>query len=115
MNPSELDVWHRIDDDLCREAALVLEIIGRRWSSAILLALARGAERFTDITASVRDLSSRMLSVRLRELETAGLVDRVVTHTVPVSVRYQLTTQGKDLLTSLQPIAGYTGRWAQPR
>ncbi len=91
----------------------MLEIVGRRWSSAILLALARGAERFSDITASIRDLSGRMLAVRLRELEQAGLVDRVIIHTMPVSVRYALTTQGRDLLTSLQPIAGYSGRWAR--
>lgn len=90
----------------------MLEIVGKRWSSAILLALARGAERFSDITASIRDLSSRMLALRLRELEQAGLIDRVILHTMPVSVRYQLTAQGRDLLNSLQPIAGYAGRWA---
>lgn len=89
----------------------MLEIVGRRWSSAILLAIARGAARFTEITASVRDLSARMLSVRLRELEAAGLVDRAIIPTIPVAVRYQLTDQGRDLLASLQPIAGYTHRW----
>lgn len=89
----------------------MLEIVGRRWSSAILLAIARGAERFSDVTASVRDLSARMLAVRLRELEHGGLIDRVIIPTMPVSVRYQLTDQGRDLLASLQPIAGYAHRW----
>lgn len=89
----------------------MLEIVGKRWSSGILLAIGRGAERFGDITASVRDLSPRMLAVRLRELEHGGLVDRVVIPTMPVSVRYQLTAQGRDLLASLQPIAGYAHRW----
>jgi DNA-binding HxlR family transcriptional regulator len=100
-----------VDDDECRQAAEILEIVGKRWSSGILLAMARGAERFTDIVATVRDLSARMLAVRLRELEQAGLVDRVIIPTMPVSIRYQLTAQGRDLLTSLQPIAGYTHRW----
>lgn len=103
--------WHRVDDEECRRAAEVLEIVGKRWSSGILLAMARGAERFTDITATVRDLSARMLALRLRELERAGLVDRVIIPTMPVSIRYQLTPQGRDLLASLQPIAGYTQRW----
>jgi DNA-binding HxlR family transcriptional regulator len=52
-----------------------------------------------------------MLALRLRELEQAGLVDRVIVPTMPVSIRYQLTPQGRDLLTSLQPIAGYAHRW----
>jgi DNA-binding HxlR family transcriptional regulator len=103
--------WQRVDDEECRQAARVLEIVGKRWSSGILLAMARGAERFTDIAASVLDLSARMLALRLRELEQAGLVDRVIVPTMPVSIRYQLTPQGRDLLTSLQPIAGYAHRW----
>jgi DNA-binding HxlR family transcriptional regulator len=106
-----LDTWRRVDDDECRQAATVLEIIGRRWSSGILLAMVRGAERFTDITATVRGLSARMLSLRLRELEQAGLIDRVVLPTMPVSIRYQLTAQGRDLLASLHPVASYAGRW----
>jgi DNA-binding HxlR family transcriptional regulator len=107
----DLAEWQRIDDDECRQAAHVLEIVGKRWSSGILLAIARGADRFSTITESVLHLSTRMLAVRLRELEHAGLIDRVIIHTMPVSVRYQLTVQGRDLLTSLQPIAGYAHRW----
>lgn len=90
----------------------MLEIVGKRWSSGILLAVARGAHRFSEINDSVRDLSGRMLAVRLRELEAAGLVDRVVIPTMPVGVRYELSAQGRDLLASLQPIAGYASRWS---
>ncbi len=111
MTNADLAEWQRIDDEECLQAARVLEIVGKRWSSGILLAIARGAERFSDITATVRDLSSRMLAVRLRELEHARLVDRVIIPTMPVGVRYQLTDQGRDLLASLQPIAGYAHRW----
>ncbi len=113
MTDTDLSEWHRIDDEECRRAAQVLEIVGRRWSSAILLAIARGAERFGDITGSVRDLSARMLSARLRELEHGGLVDRVIIPTMPVGIRYRLTDQGRDLLASLQPIAGYAHRWKE--
>ncbi len=77
----------------------------------ILLAMARGAERFSDIRASVRGLSSRLLAARLRELEAAELIERVIVHTMPVTVRYRLSAQGRDLLASLQPITRYTGRW----
>ncbi len=111
MAITDLNEWHRIDDDECRVAAQVLEIVGRRWSSGILLAIGRGAERFNDITRSVRGLSARMLAARLRELEQAGLVARVIIPTMPVGVRYHLTDQGRDLLASLQPLAGYAHRW----
>lgn len=106
--------WQHIDDDECRVVSNVMEIVGRRWSSAILLALTRGAERFSEIEAVVIGLSSRMLSVRLRELEDAGLVERAVIPTTPVSVRYHLSPRGVDLMAALQPISGYAQRWERP-
>lgn len=100
-----------IDDEECRRIAGVMEIVGRRWSSGILLALGRGAERFSEIEHRVQGLSGRMLSVRLRELEAAGLIDRVVEPTTPVSIFYRLTARGVELLRSLQPMARYALRW----
>ena len=103
--------WEVIDDAECRRVAGIVEFLGRRWNSGIMLAVARGATRFTEIEASVRGLSARMLAVRLRELEHAGLVDRVVEPTTPVSVRYVLTPRGRDLLSALQPLVTYGQRW----
>ena len=88
-----------------------MEVVGQRWSPSILLALARGTERFTDVMAAVTGLSARMLAVRLKQLETARFVERTVVPTTPVSVRYRLTPRGVDLVTALQPIAGYVQRW----
>lgn len=106
--------WESIDDEECRRATTVVELVGRRWNSGIMLALTRGATRFGEIQASVEGLSSRMLAVRLRELEHLGLIDRVVEPTTPVSIRYQLTVRGQDLMTSLQALVAYTARW-EPR
>ena len=103
--------WVQVNEDECRHASRVLEIVGQRWSPSILLALARGAERFTDITAIVAGLSARMLTVRLKQLEAAELVERNVTPTTPVTVRYRLTPRGDDLIASLRPIAGHVQRW----
>ena len=88
-----------------------MEVVGRRWASGILLALGTGAERFTEIEHRVLGLSGRMLTVRLRDLEDAGLVVRLVEPTIPVSIRYRLSERGLDLLRSLQPLARYAGRW----
>ncbi|HEY0247989.1 MAG TPA: helix-turn-helix domain-containing protein [Gryllotalpicola sp.] len=103
--------WESIDDDECRRASSIVELIGRRWSSGIMLAVARGASRFSEILGMVRGLSDRMLALRLKELEHAGLIDRVVEPTTPVTVRYVLTPRGRDLLTSLQPLVRYGQRW----
>jgi DNA-binding HxlR family transcriptional regulator len=100
-----------IDDDQCRLATATLELVGRRWSGGILLALGRGATRFTEILRMVDGLSDRMLAARLRELEKALLVDRIVEPTTPVSIHYRLSAKGLDLLRAMQPIVQYSQRW----
>ncbi len=67
-------------------------------------------ERFTEIAASVTGISARMLTVRLKQLQDAGLVERTVVPTTPVSVRYRLSPRGADLVVALQPIADYVKR-----
>ncbi|WP_328821763.1 winged helix-turn-helix transcriptional regulator [Nesterenkonia haasae] len=104
----------RIDDEECRRLAGIMEIVGKRWSSGILLALGLGAERFTEIEHRVEGLSGRMLNVRLRELEAAGLLERHVEPTVPVTIRYKLSERGMELLKSMQPMAQYARRWEPP-
>lgn len=103
--------WETVDDEECRRATSNMEIVGRRWSSGILLAVGRGATRFSEIVATVQGLSDRMLAVRLKELEHGGLIDRTVEPTVPVTVRYRLSPRGRDLLASLQPLREYGRRW----
>ncbi|MBT0995263.1 helix-turn-helix transcriptional regulator [Cellulomonas sp. DKR-3] len=110
-----VEPWHLIDDDECRRASRVLELVGRRWSSSILFAIARGARRFGQVLASVAGLSDRMLAVRLKELERAELVVRLVEPTTPVSVRYELTPRGRELVEAMQPLVRYGQRWATGR
>jgi DNA-binding HxlR family transcriptional regulator len=103
--------WNRADEEECRHASQTLEIVGQRWSPSIILALARGADRFSDIAGVVVGLSARMLTLRLKQLEAAELVQRTVVPTTPVMVRYTLTPRGEDLVIALQPIAGHVRRW----
>ncbi|MBN9239014.1 MAG: hypothetical protein BGO97_04950 [Micrococcales bacterium 70-64] len=103
---------HHIDDDLCRRyLATSVELVGKRWSSGILLAIGTGATRFSEITAAVTGLSDRLLAQRAKELEQAGLVHREVIATTPVQVRYTLTASGRDLLEAMQPLAHWGERW----
>ena len=105
------NAWEHIDDDQCRLFQASLELIGRRWSSAILLAVARGARRFSEILTSVPGVSDRMLAQRLKELDAAGLLIRRVVPTMPVQVTYELTPEGRDLMASLQPLVRWGLRW----
>jgi DNA-binding HxlR family transcriptional regulator len=62
----------------------------------------------------VSGLSDRLLAQRVKELQTAGLLEREVIPTAPVQVRYHLTTRGADLMRALQPLGEWSQRWAQP-
>jgi DNA-binding HxlR family transcriptional regulator len=94
---------------VCPRYHRAIELIGRRWTGAILLALSNGAERFCALTAAVPGLSDRLLSERLKELEAEGIVRRTVLPTRPVSITYQLTEKGKALQTVMDAV----GQWAQ--
>jgi DNA-binding HxlR family transcriptional regulator len=87
------------------------ELIGRRWTGAIVRALADGAVRFGDLVAAVPGISDRMLSERLKELEAEGLVTRAVYPEHPVRIEYRLTTKGADLGAVMDAIAAWAHRW----
>lgn len=57
------------------------------------------------------DISDRILTARLRELETSGLVVREVIPSIPVQVRYGLTEAGSDLIRTLHPLVQWSQRW----
>ncbi|PJJ62066.1 winged helix-turn-helix transcriptional regulator [Compostimonas suwonensis] len=113
-HPARTDsTWEHIDDDQCRLFSDSLELVGKRWSSGILLAIARGASRFSEIVALVPGLSDRLLAQRLKELEAADLLERRVIATTPVQVRYRLSARGSDLMCSLQPLVTHGQRWVK--
>lgn len=87
-----------------------VELIGRRWTGAILFALADGGTlRFAEIKEAVPGMSDRLLSARLKELEDAGLVRREVRPGTHVRVSYELTRKGE----SLKPVMGNLRDWAR--
>lgn len=91
-----------------------LELIGRRWSGAIVRALLAGASRFGDIQQQVPGLSDRLLSERLRELEAEGIVERNVFPEMPVRIEYHLTQKGRELLSVVEAVDAWAQRWAEP-
>jgi DNA-binding HxlR family transcriptional regulator len=88
----------------------VLDMVGRRWSGAILVAAFRGARRFGDYLRAVAGISDRMLTLRLKELEALGLLRRDVVPSTPVQISYGLTDRGDQLLQALQPLFSWGGQ-----
>jgi DNA-binding HxlR family transcriptional regulator len=86
----------------------VLDRIGDKWSTLILGVLAEGAHRFSAVQRAIPDISKRMLTQTLRDLQRDGLIARAVFPTKPPSVEYRLTPLGE---TILEPLAVLV-RWA---
>ena len=90
-----------------------VELIGRRWTGAIVAVLmqAEGPMRFSAIAAAVPQLSDRLLSERVKELEARGVVERTVIAGPPVRVEYVLTPMGRSLAPALDELAAWARRW----
>ena len=89
-----------------------VELVGKRWSGAIIYVLLQGGcMRFSQIAHAVPELSDRLLSERLKELEARGIVERRVQEGSPVKVEYELTERGKDLHNALKELKAWGDRW----
>jgi DNA-binding HxlR family transcriptional regulator len=91
-----------------------VELIGRRWTGAILRVLLSGATRFSDVTAAIPGLSDRLLSERLKELEVEGIVTRTVYPQTPVRIEYALTPKGRALGDVVAAISQWAEAWIEP-
>ena len=88
-----------------------IELVGRRWTGAILRVLLDGALRFSEIAQSVPELSDRLLSERMKELEARGIVQRTVHSGPPVRVEYGLSRMGHELEPALSELQHWATRW----
>ena len=87
----------------------VLDRIGDKWTLLTLVALAARPHRFSELHRAIPDISKRMLTQTLRELERDGLVEREVFPTKPPSVRYDLAPLGRSVLAPLAALV----TWAE--
>src|SRR4051795_409764 len=88
-----------------------VELVGKRWTGAIVMVLLEGPARFSEIKECVPTLSDRLLSERLKELESEGLVERNVLEGIPVRVQYVLTDKGMALGPALGALKGWARDW----
>jgi DNA-binding HxlR family transcriptional regulator len=94
-----------------------IELIGKRWTGAIVGVLlnapaeGQGGLRFTEIAQAVPELSDRLLSERMKELEARGVVERTVLSGPPVHVEYRLTEMGRALGPALSELRDWAREW----
>lgn len=98
-------------EPVCPHYHAAVELIGRRWSGAILCALTGGPLRFAELAAVVPGVSDRLLSQRLKEFEAEGLVERSVEDGTPVRVTYRLTRKGAALEPAISELRSWARAW----
>ena len=99
-SPQVCDKFHRAS-----------ELIGRRWTGAILFVLLKETCRFATLRDAIPGITDRMLSERLQELEEEGLVVRTVVPETPVRVEYSVTKKGRELADAIDAISGWAEKW----
>ena len=96
---------------LCAKFHRAVELIGGRWTGAVIQLLLNGRMRFAELRSAIPDISDRMLSERLRELEAEGILARIVVPETPVRVEYELTEKGRALEHALAAVGRWAERW----
>ncbi len=96
--------------ECCPHLHRAVELIGKRWTGAIVYVMLeqRKPMRFSEVGQAVPELSDRLLSERMKELEARGIVERNVFAGSPVRVEYALTSRGRELAPALRELR----RWA---
>ena len=102
-----------MEPELCPRYHRAVELIGKRWTGAIVRTLMLGPKRFNELLSGIPGISDRVLTERLRELESERIVRREVHAESPVRVTYELTPPGRELGPALDEIARWAERWIE--
>jgi DNA-binding HxlR family transcriptional regulator len=102
---------HAHAPELCTRFHRASELIGRRWTGAIIFVLLRSRCRFATLREAIPEITDRMLSERLQELEDEGVLERTVLPAAPVRVEYALTRKGRALASAIDAITEWAHKW----
>jgi DNA-binding HxlR family transcriptional regulator len=104
-----------VSAEFCPYFQDAVELIGRRWCGPIARSLLGGPLRFSELERALPGISARALTQRLRELEEAGVVARLVEPASPVRVTYELTPKGRALEQVVEAIESWAHDWLEPQ
>lgn len=97
----------------CPYYAAATQTLSRRWAATVLRALITGPARFSEIASAIPDMTDKMLSQRLKDLEDEGLVERVLGSGRPARVQYRLTEKGRELGEVLLDLNRWALKWTE--
>lgn len=96
---------------MCPKYESAIDLLGKKWTGLIIHVLLGGPKRFKEIRAQIPDMSDKMLTDRMKELEALGVVKRSVYPDIPVRIEYDLTPKGKDLEPVIDSIKHWGDKW----
>ncbi len=97
----------------CQQYQHAIELIGKRWTGLVIMVLLDGPQRFGAIAEQLGGVSDRMLSERLKELESEGMIERRVYADTPVRIEYRLTPKGAALAPVIEAVQQWSRAWPQ--
>lgn len=103
-----------INQQICPRFEKAIEILSKRWTALIVYQLLNGPQRFVEIEHSIPNLSGKVLTDRLRELEAEEIVRRDVYPDIPVRIEYSLTEKGKAMAPLFDNITIWANHWIEP-
>jgi len=96
---------------MCPKYESAVDILGKKWTGLIIRVLLDGPKRFKDIKEQIPDMSDKMLTDRIKELEGNGVLKRNVYPETPVRIEYELSDKGKDLESVIEKIQVWGEKW----
>ena len=99
------------DYHLCPKFESAFELIGKRWTGLIIRVLLTGPKRFKEIAELIPNVSGKVLTERLKELECEGIISRQVYPEMPVRIEYSLSRKGEELLPVFDELQKWAIKW----
>lgn len=94
-------------------AEKTIALIGNKWSLLIIRDLLRADRplRYSELSRSLKKISSRTLSAKLRNMVNYGIIEKHIIDDAPIKVEYSLTEKGRELSKVTHPMAEWSERW----
>ncbi len=102
----------QVKDQYSCSLELAMDLVGGKWKLFLLWHLSKGTRRFSELKRSMGEITQKMLTLQLRELERSGLVSRTVYPVIPPHVEYAMTERGRALVPALRELCAWSKRYA---
>jgi DNA-binding HxlR family transcriptional regulator len=96
---------------MCPKYESAAELLGKKWTGLIIRVLLGGPKRFKEMKEQIPEMSDKMLTDRMKELESNGILTRTVYPEMPVRIEYELTDKGRNLEEVIHSIQNWGENW----